>query len=452
VESEVVQKACDYFTDHGKEYLLLEYPAGKTLSETMPEGGLPVDAAVAMAIQLCQAVGRIHQTGYAHLDIAPASITLFDGSARLLMLGRVRRLGTSGAEYLTTDGYSAPELYGRAQVPVEGRADIYSIGAVLYTLLTGKVLSLGGGGSEVLVNIHEFQLARILLSCLATNPDSRYGSADKLGQALLDFQSRPRLTLRFDTAILSDVGMLRHNNEDCGMVLDLGVWAESRTESYGLYVVADGMGGERAGEVASARAIKTIARVIWSSLSDGVAADFNELVRVAIETANNEIYLSARDDPALSSMGTTVTLGLRIGEALYVGHVGDSRAYLLREGTLTRLTEDHSLVAGLLKAGIITSEQAKTHPERGKIFRSLGNAPTVVVDSLKERLMLHAGDTLILCSDGLVDHVTDDELLAVGTQAGTAHGACSQLIALANRMGGYDNITLIVVKANSTTA
>jgi protein phosphatase len=150
-------------------------------------------------------------------------------------------------------------------------------------------------------------------------------------------------------------------------------------------------------------------------------------------------------------MGTTVTLGLRIGQNLYIGHVGDSRAYLIRNRNIMQLTEDHSVVASLVKERVITSDEAKTHPDRGKIFRCLGNAPSVSVDKLKEgKLQLQAGDVLILCTDGLVSNVSDDELLSVVTKEAAAHESCSQLISLANERGGDDNITAIVIKVDIT--
>lgn len=452
LQSDVFPKALDYFMENGKEYLILEYPAGERLSELLSGKKFDDNTSVGLAIELCQAVGRLHQKGYAHLDIDPNNIFFQENKRRLLTSTRSRKLGTQCHDCLTSDGYSAPELYKGADVLADSRSDIYSIGAVLYAMITGRVSPAGGSLPDVLSNIPQPELARILLSCLAANPELRYKTTDDLQQRLVAYQARPKHNLRFDTAILSDIGMVRRNNEDCGLAFDAVVWRESQAESLGLYVVADGMGGEQAGEVASNKAIAEIWRMVSESLNATAPADCNGLVRAAIEKANKEIYLLARDNPTLSSMGTTVTLGLRRGKDLYLGHVGDSRAYLIRDGNIQQLTEDHSLVAGLIKAGIITPAEAKTHPDRSKIFRSLGNSPNVFIDSYREeKLTLQAGDGLLFCTDGLVNNVSDDQLLAELTKASTTHATCAQLVTLANKAGGDDNVTVIVVKTSLLT-
>ena len=253
-----------------------------------------------------------------------------------------------------------------------------------------------------------------------------------------------------DTAIISNQGIVRDNNEDCGFALDMRVWKESVDNSFGFYIVADGMGGEQAGEVASSKAIDQISRIIRDSWDHTSHIDCNQLIKTAIESANREIYSLASETPELNPMGTTVTLGLRIGLELYLGHVGDSRAYLIKDGDILRLTEDHSLVASMIKAGVITEEEAKCHPDRGRIFRALGIAREVLVDTLKdEKLDLQIGDTLIFCTDGLVNYVNDDELLAEISQVDSVDAACTLLVTLANARGGEDNITTIVVKINA---
>ena len=445
-----LQKAYEYVVESGKEYLVLEYPVGEKLSEVLAEDRFGEDKSIEIAIRLCESVDALHRQGYVHLDIDPHNIVLSDNKVKLLMFGRTRKLGTRWSEGLTSDGYSAPELYSATEAVADPRSDIYSIGAVLYTLLTGEVLLPGRGPSEVLGNVPQSELARILLTCLATNPASRLKTTDELIQRLLAYQSKPRRKLRVDSAVLSDVGLVRQNNEDCALVLDQSAWTASQLKSCGLYIVADGMGGEQAGEVASNIAIGEISRALWDCLSSASESDYNDVIKTTIERANKEIYLLAQNNPAMSSMGTTVTLALRIGEELYLGHVGDSRAYLIRDGEIVQLTEDHSLVAGLLKAGMINADEAKTHPERGVIFRSLGNSSTIVVDRLKDdKLVLKDADTLVLCTDGLVNNITGDELFTEVTGASTADAACSRLVAMAKERGGEDNATVIVVKVGT---
>jgi protein phosphatase len=450
--SDAFPKAYDHFVENNREYLVLERLTGERLSDVVLSKSLDESTCADIAIQLCRAVGWLHQQNYAHMDVDPSNVFLQDAKIKLAVSDRARRLGSQCQDCLTTDGYSAPELYKTAAVKISPRLDVYSVGAILYTLLARRALQPGGSLTDLISVVPSTGLARILLSCLAVNAELRHKSMDDLEKELVAWKDRPKLNLRFDTAILSDVGMVRRNNEDCGLALDTVAWIESKPESFGLYVVADGMGGEQAGEVASSKAIGSIRQVVLESLNRAALADHDALIKSAIEKANQEIYLLAREHPALSSMGTTVTLGLRRGQDLYLGHVGDSRAYIARGGKIQQLTEDHSLVAGLVKAGLITPSEAKSHPDRGKIFRSLGNSPNVVIDAYKEgKLALQAGDILLFCTDGLVGNVSDDQILAEISRSATAHDACSRLIALANKSGGDDNVTVIVVKISLLT-
>jgi serine/threonine protein phosphatase PrpC len=252
-----------------------------------------------------------------------------------------------------------------------------------------------------------------------------------------------------DTSALTDTGIIRENNEDSLFVLDSGAMTK---KSGGIYMVADGMGGHQAGEVASDMAVNIISKQLSNILKNGEGRMSPDLlIGQAVEKANEEIYEKARDKPELFSMGTTVTLGLRLENRLYIGHVGDSRAYLVRKGRIRQLTEDHSLVAQLYKEGIITAEEVKIHPERNKIYRCLGISTKVEVDSYrkvggKDWLPLHNGDILLFCTDGLSGYVSDTDCLDSLLHADNAESACRKLVNLANLESGEDNISVIVVR------
>ncbi len=260
--------------------------------------------------------------------------------------------------------------------------------------------------------------------------------------------------LSFETAALTDVGMVRKNNEDCFFALDGSEPNAFGAESYGIYIIADGMGGHRAGEVASQMATRILSTTLIDSLRrEGKSRPPSYLVKHTIEKANRQIFNMAVSRPELYSMGTTITVGFRLNNALYLGHVGDSRAYLIRKGTIRQLTEDHSLVARLLKEGKITPEEAKKHPDRGKILRCLGASDNVTVDTLIQngkarRLKLYNSDTLLFCSDGLTSHVPDSEIFYYIEKSDNAGNACRRLIDLANHKGGGDNISIIIVKVS----
>jgi len=261
-----------------------------------------------------------------------------------------------------------------------------------------------------------------------------------------------KTNLSFETAALTDVGRVRKSNEDCVFALDGREPNAFGAESYGIYIIADGMGGHRAGEVASEMAMQIVSTTLIDSMKrEGKSRSPSNLVKHAVEQANKQIFDMAATRPELYSMGTTITLGFRLDDALYLGHVGDSRAYLIRKGTIRQLTEDHSLVAQLLREGKITLQEAKRHPDRGTILRCLGASGDVTVDAFiqngEERILtLYNGDTLLFCSDGLTSEVPDYEILDCVEESNNATDACRKLIDLANYRGGGDNISIIIVK------
>lgn len=210
-----------------------------------------------------------------------------------------------------------------------------------------------------------------------------------------------------------------------------------------LLVVADGMGGHRGGEVASAMAVGTLGDMCREG--HGAAPD---RMRAAIERANAEIFERAASTRRLAGMGTTVVALLlsKAGPA-FVAHVGDSRLYRLRDGSLATLTEDHSLAAQLLRNGEITVEEARTHPRRNVLIRSVGIGKRV--DAEITPVEVRAGDTFLLCSDGIYEMLPDDEIRAVLLSTPDAHTAVAWLVDAANQRGGKDNATALSVQVFS---
>lgn len=202
-----------------------------------------------------------------------------------------------------------------------------------------------------------------------------------------------------------------------------------------LFAVADGMGGAQAGEIAS--------RLAAEALREGAGDGGGEKqVTTLIQAANRRVYERASEDASVSGMGTTITVALlELGEVL-IGHVGDSRAYLIREGRLEQLTEDHSLVGELMRSGKLSPEEAEAHPQRSVITRALGTDPDVDIDTL--RVEAHPGDLFLLCSDGLTTMVGDDAILRIVEQhRNDLDAAADALVKTANRGGGDDNITVV---------
>ncbi len=241
-----------------------------------------------------------------------------------------------------------------------------------------------------------------------------------------------------DVDLLSDMGCVRTNNEDLGRVFRNP--EQENGENRMLVVVADGMGGYNAGEVASAMAVETL-EAAYPTL-DG--SDTTNKLKQSLEQANSRIYRASTDDEH-RGMGTTCTALLLDRGQAYSAHVGDSRLYLLRNGAIYLMTEDHSQVMEMVKAGVLELREARHHPDKNIITRALGRQPKVEVATWAQPLPVQAGDGFVLCSDGLCDQIEDDELNAVVAPR-TAADACEELVRLAKERGGADNITVAVVR------
>jgi len=245
---------------------------------------------------------------------------------------------------------------------------------------------------------------------------------------------------KFDVVVSmsSDVGCVRELNEDSGTYIRPDDPELLRSKGL-LVVVADGMGGHSAGEVASRLAVDVVTRAYYEDGGDPRSA-----LEKAFHEANHEIHQAAEKDASKNGMGTTCTaLVLQNGTAISA-HVGDSRLYLVREGSIYLMTEDHSAVMEMVKAGLITLEQARHHPEKNVILRAMGSHPEVEVTTWQEPFPVRAGDRFLLCSDGLYDLVEDEEIKGI-VMLGAPQTACESLIALAKERGGHDNITVGIV-------
>ncbi len=235
-------------------------------------------------------------------------------------------------------------------------------------------------------------------------------------------------------AMVSDVGRVRARNEDA-----IDGCAES-----GWALVADGMGGHRGGDVASAIVVREVRAEVSAALAGGGAGvDRAGLVSQAIRRANRAIFSESNRDLKLYGMGSTAVLACFAGSTLIVGHVGDSRAYLFRNRVLKRLTVDHSLLQELLDGGMISPAEASRAPGRGVLTRSLGVDPDVAVEVAS--LPLQPGDLVLLCSDGLTEMLSDEELSKeLGDGDGDLEGLAARLVDRANRSGGRDNVSVVL--------
>lgn len=234
------------------------------------------------------------------------------------------------------------------------------------------------------------------------------------------------MTVRIVVGATTDVGRVREGNED-------GYLSKPP-----LYAVADGMGGQAAGEVASAMTLDTLAK---RAAKKGLAH--------AVREANSVVFKKQEHDPALAGMGTTLTALVVDGDALRFAHVGDSRAYLLREGELRLLTEDHTLVNEWVRKGDISPEQALSHPQRSILTRAIGTEAEVNIDELS--FTPEPGDRFLLCSDGLTTMLHDDAIRDIlAGHPGEPQATADALVEAANEAGGFDNITVVVLDVKAT--
>lgn len=238
--------------------------------------------------------------------------------------------------------------------------------------------------------------------------------------------------MRLVVAACSDVGLRRQANED----------SFATAPELGLYMVADGMGGHRAGKVASELATEHALRAIQAL--QGAPASPAEKLRQAVSCANREIHQTAQSDSELSGMGTTLVAVLATPDRVALAHVGDSRAYLIRGGRIRQLTDDHSLVGELVRRRKISEADARDHPHRHVLTRALGVSPATQPDLAE--LTPAPGDTFVLCSDGLTSHLRDGEILELIGQDPDLQKSCDSLVSCANQRGGIDNITVVLLR------
>jgi serine/threonine protein phosphatase PrpC len=230
--------------------------------------------------------------------------------------------------------------------------------------------------------------------------------------------------VKIEVGSATDIGRVRERNEDSILV------------DPPLYVVADGMGGHRGGQVASQVALKTM---------EEQGTEGRDSLAEHVRRANRAVWDRSVEDEQLAGMGTTLTAARVEGESALIAHVGDSRAYLLRDGTLRQLTTDHTLVARMVKSGEISEAEADVHPHKNVLTRALGTDEQVEVD--EDSISLVDGDRLLLCSDGLTGMVTEDQIQAILENSDQPQQAADRLVKAANRAGGIDNISVVVLDA-----
>ena len=401
---------------HPRFYLVSDRDEGMGLT-ALPRPQ-PEEKVLTWGKQLANVLAHLHSHGLRHRNIRPENIRLIDSQAKLT-------------------NFNLAEKMPKAAPREWFAEDVEALARTLQELLVGQTPSP--------------TVAAIFNKALSPNKETRYATAEALVADLekaLEVLHHPA-NVTFIVGRRSDTGRQRELNEDSLLTLEIERVQQSESRPVGLYVVADGMGGHSAGEVASAMAINALARTVLTKLMLPVVEetvetelDYGALLKDACVEVNRTVHARARK--TRSDMGTTLVAALAVGSEAYVANIGDSRAYRVNQQEIRPITTDHSLVERLVATGQITREEARIHPQRNVIYRTVGDKPQVEVDIFHESLK--RDDWLILCSDGLSGMVEDAQIQQVITTCLHPQDACEGLVRLANEAGGDDNITVIALK------
>ncbi|MGA9740486.1 Stp1/IreP family PP2C-type Ser/Thr phosphatase [Candidatus Binatus sp.] len=443
------QRATEGFAENGRVYLVYADEELKGLRRG--SGKMTETEAIAAAIQVCQAISFVHRRALRLNDICPESVAVApDGRLKLTGLDYVSNDNELQGEPIFNDGYTAPEIYRGKKV--DKRADIFSAGAILYTWLTGARIPSESWREEAgpvqfyPPHVVTPRLENAIRRAIAFGPADRWPTIDEFKAELIALGG----TFRLRAAAMTDVGRVREHNEDAVLAVEYTRESLVDPAQSHLYVVADGMGGAEAGEIAAAIAVQTIRSYIETRLEGarGEVSNGAELLTSALEEANSRIIEYVASHPESRGTGSTGVCALLAPPDAAVAWVGDSRGYLMEGATLRQVTKDHSLVQRLIEIGQITAEEAHTHEHKNVITRSLGARQSGPAGAEAVSLKLKRGDKLMLCSDGLTAHVDDRQIHDILGRNPDPFDAARELIVAANAGGGTDNITVIVVYAS----
>jgi serine/threonine protein phosphatase PrpC len=417
------------YGDASRFYLVL--PA----VEMTVAANLPVPQQVEMVLswgtQLAHGLEYLHQHHVAHQMIDKHHILVDDQQAKL-------------ADF--SAAYVVPPAARGKVAPKRYEEDLRMLAETLFQLMTGQE-------DFSRDKLPDPILSDIFAKALTAEPGIGYQTAGEMAadleKALKEIQRSVSVDLQVGR--LSDVGVQRDLNEDSLLTLELGRVCQSISQPIGLYAVADGMGGHSAGEVASGLAIQVLASTVLREVLLPVMEeapsqqDYSAVLEMACRQANEKVYEHRR--AAGSDMGTTLVAALVVDDTAYIANVGDSRAYLINQAGITQITTDHSLVERLVATGQISREEARVHPQRNVIYRTMGDKPKVDADLFLQRL--ETGDHLLLCSDGLSGMISDEAIWQTVISSPHPQQACATLVQAAKASGGDDNIAVVIIRVES---
>lgn len=457
VSSPMFPRFVTHFKHEGRIYLATEATVGRTLLEVLSSSKVDYRKLLSIVTQIAAALVHLHERGWLYLGLRPSHVVV-SRPVKLIDFSRAIRIGEKPAAPFYYTGYSAPEILGDA--PLDVRADIYGVGAILYYMVNGQ--PIGEIGAQLSTWVPPAPIPgvpQILHRCLGPL-ESRYRTAGELHCDLLRLARRHEPLTRYSIAGTSTIGLepTRTTNQDAyAWLTGVAEWEDER-HAWAFLCVADGMGGMSAGEVASALAVQEACHTASVAIGRVRPTDHSqvEVPRDCIRAANEAVYAALKERGAQG--GCTLVCACIVDRRLTIGHVGDCRLYLIRGREIQTLTRDHSLAMGLALQGEIDMEEIRTHPERSRLTRSLGDRtplPDYYIDTLeavidKTHLDLEPGDYVVLCSDGLWEPVRENELADALTQRADLNQAAQSLLQIVLNRGASDNATIVILRVDES--
>lgn len=459
----------------GRTFLAGLWP-GCSLSNFLSEHSLDTDNIIDIGVQILNGLSLMHREGWTHNGISPDSIWL-DNEQNVKIVGyeRISRgSGEAEAERCIVPGFSAPEVYGLCGGVIDRRSDLYSVGALLYMLLTGHSVNLEESGSSfafpTTMAVKLKPLIKVIQKAVKREPNDRFISASEMRQALTAAgerlkanQAEPdngvcggQVVGEYTVAKKSHIGMVRRVNQDAFLELTLSACERDRQTQAHFVGVIDGMGGEAEGDKAASLAVRAIAHELTECflplkfggetnilLPDDPALRNAVILERAVKRANASIFKYASENASRRGMGCTISCVLLEGDQATFAHVGDTRGYRFNQ-ELDQVTTDHSMVGQLVQSGALTKEEARHSPHRSVIYRAVGTQAQLDVDIYQRTIA--KGEYIMLSSDGVWEYYTDEELLAFFKENLSPQEICERLVNTCLSRGADDNCTTAIIR------
>ncbi len=468
-------RVLDQFQEEDHFWLVEEVPEGRSLWDTWDDPAHSYTKRFEWLAEIAEALQALHNAGAIVEGLRPDMVVITpQGHAALVDLSDLLPLPLPAEPHLRATPYTAPELI-LAPESVDARADLYGFGAMVYSLYLGRELTemdfeRQGVPKPFVLQFPDVHpaLARLVMKTFTREVSQRFPSDEAAKEDPSGFLELARVLraigpvldqVRLDIGGWTTTGMVRTGNEDAFALIQSVSGRQDHVGERALVILADGMGGYEAGEVASSMAIDTLRQILlketWftgltedcskPSVPFDVQACKDALVE-ALNEANRQVYTASRTPgQGRRGMGCTVEVVYVDGQRVVVAHVGDSRTYHYTDGRLVQLTRDQTLVNRLVELGQLTPEEAESHPRKNELQQAVGGQP--VVDVLAYDAPLKPGDWIIVCSDGLTGHVDPATLTEMIQRADSAEMCARRLCNLANLYGGTDNCTVVAIRA-----